>query len=76
MTSDAESPETAPTQAEGPGRQAGARPSNVLKSLDKDLKKIGRLEQVGHENVPRAAAYGICLVFLVLVWAYVQIQLG
>ncbi|MHA1538118.1 MAG: inorganic phosphate transporter [Alphaproteobacteria bacterium] len=76
MSSDAESLKKAATDGERPGTPSGAGPSNILKSLDKDLKKIGRLEQVGHENVPRAAAYGICLVFLVLVWAYVQIQLG
>ena len=52
------------------------RESKPLKSLDKDLKGFGRLEKAGRDTLPRATALGICLLFLMLVWAYVQNQSG
>jgi len=80
MSSDAESPNKTATSGDRPGDLSGdpaqAQPSTVLKSLDKDLKSIGRLQKAGLETTPRAAALGIGLVFLILVWAYVQIQSG
>ncbi len=76
MSADAESRKKAVTGGDRSGEAARVRPSTALKSLDKDLKGIGRIQQAGRDTVPRAAALGICLVFLVLVWAYVQSQSG
>ncbi len=76
MSSDTESPKNSATGAERPGGPTHAGPSTTLKSLDRDLKSIGRLERAGRNTTPRAAALGLGLVFLVLVWAYVQNQSG
>ncbi len=76
MSSDTESPKIAATGGNRSGEPMQAQHSTALKSLDRDLKGIGRLEKAGRDTVPRAAALGICLVFLVLVWAYVQNQSG
>ena len=76
MSNDTESPKKVVTGGDRSGGPMRAQPSTALKSLDKDLKGIGRIQQAGRDTVPRAAALGICLVFLVLVWAYVQNQTG
>lgn len=76
MSADTESPENTATGGNRSGELAHNEPSTALKSLDRDLKSIGRLQKAGLETTPRAAALGIALVFLILVWAYVQIQSG
>jgi len=50
--------------------------SKPLKSLDKDLKRIGRLQQASLEQAHRLTGLGLGLLFLVLVWAFVEIYTG
>jgi inorganic phosphate transporter, PiT family len=50
--------------------------SKPLKSLDKDLKRIGRLQKASLEQAHRLTGLSLGFLFLVLVWAFVEIYTG
>lgn len=83
MTSDTDAL-NGPTANRGDAPKSGApesadkQPENSkpLKSLDKDLKRIGRLQQASLEQAHRLTGLGLGLLFLVLVWAFVEIYTG
>ena len=60
------------------GDQVAATPqkSTVLKSLDRDLKGIGRLQKAGLESTHRLTGLSIAFLFLALVWAFVELHSG
>jgi len=50
--------------------------SKPLKSLDKDLKGVGWLQKASLEQSSRLTGLSLAFLFLVLVWAFVEIYTG
>jgi PiT family inorganic phosphate transporter len=53
-----------------------AKPRHIHKTVDKDLKRIVRLEEASREASRRITGLSLGFLFLVMVWAFVQIQTG
>jgi len=62
--------------AEPPSAAEASQKSKPLKSLDRDLKRIGGLQQAGLESAHRLTGLGLGFLFLLLVYAFVQIHSG
>ncbi|HUT50984.1 MAG TPA: inorganic phosphate transporter [Alphaproteobacteria bacterium] len=83
MTSDTDAL-NGPATNTGSDPKAGVSPaadkspdkSKPLKSLDKDLKGVGWLQKASREQASRLTGLSLSFLFLVLVWAFVEIYTG
>ena len=55
---------------------AKAKPPSIHRTVDKDLKRIVRLEEASRDAARRITGLSLGFLFLVCVWAFVQIQSG